>query len=48
MGGGVFVGSVYYPSLYLKGALHNPEVLHFIHNDKKYEFFIIQKPTATK
>ena len=47
-GGFVFVESVYYPSLCLKGALHNPEVLHFIHNDKEYEFVIIEEPTATK
>lgn len=50
MGGGgfCFVGSVYYPGLCLKGALNNPEVLHFIHNDKKCEFVIIEEPTATK
>ena len=47
-GGFCFVGSVYYPSLFLKGALHNPEVLHFIYNDKKCEFVIIEEPTATK
>ena len=50
MGGGgfCFVESVDYLSLCLKGALYNPEVLHFIHNDKKCEFVIIEQPTATK